>query len=75
MNKLIVDRDFMLMMKDTWLARFNSLVSLIGRTDLKFPKYTLFDILKLYQNGYVIIHNVGNDSYTGVKLLEPLCVL
>ena len=74
-HSLVLDRDFMLMMKDMWLARFNSLMSLINRCDDKFPKMTLYNLIEMYKIGDHMIMNNGNTGYNGVKLLEPMCVL
>lgn len=75
--KLILDRNFMLMIKDTWLARFNTLLSsyhILSRQDTKLPHDTVFDIITMYKIDEMIL-KVGNPGYSGIKLLEPMCVL
>ncbi|AOX47527.1 L protein [Gata virus] len=71
----ILDRNMLLMMKDTYLARFHTLLSMQNRVDNHFPPNSCLTMSKLYTLGDKCLDHGGNDSYSALKLIEPLCNL
>lgn len=73
-SRTLLDRNFMLMIKDTAKARFNSILSLEDRLDDKFSQGILPSLLKLYKMGDNLLVRAGVQAYDSISLLEPLCV-
>ncbi|QKV49535.1 large protein [Bughendera virus] len=74
-HNILIDRLFALMMKDTWIARMNTLIGLKLRTQIEFNDNQIRLIETLYSIGDSMLKEAGNDAYDGIKLLEPLCNL
>nr|BDO24648.1 large protein [Oita virus] len=72
-SETIIDRLFALMMKDTWIARFNTLVGLFLRTEECFERDDIEYLHKLYDLGDVVLKSLGNEGYNCIKLVEPIC--
>lgn len=72
---LVVDRNFMLMMKDTVVARLQTLTSMLGRLDDKFVLADIPKMAKFYQIGDSILKSCGNEGYDILKMVEPICNL
>nr|UDL14003.1 MAG: RNA dependent RNA polymerase [Xiangshan rhabdo-like virus 5] len=72
---LLIDRDCLLMMKDVYLARFQSLFSYQFRSDSTYSINTLNVMSKLYQIGDQLLYNYGNPIYKVFQLIEPICNL
>lgn len=70
---LFLDRNTILMMKDTYVARFNTLLVLDNRIDNVFPPHCSRAMVELYELGDRILFEGGSNGYQGIKLLEPLC--
>ncbi|APG78803.1 RNA-dependent RNA polymerase [Wuhan pillworm virus 2] len=73
-EKTIIERPFFLMMKDTWLARFNTMVMLSGAQGADYPKTLIENLVRIYEIGDLALIEYGNDAYEGIKLLEPICL-
>nr|QMP82265.1 RNA-dependent RNA polymerase [Hymenopteran rhabdo-related virus OKIAV8] len=71
----LLDRNMLLMMKDTYSARFHSLLSMIHRVDTKFSFDDWEKLQQLYRLGDMALQSAGSDAYKGLKLLEPICNL
>ncbi|AIL31438.1 L [Kumasi rhabdovirus] len=72
-HKVIIDRLFALMMKDTWIARFNTTVGLHYRTEHIYTQEEIKFVNSLYRAGDKVLESLGNDAYNCIKLLEPIC--
>ncbi|QVG74767.1 RNA-dependent RNA polymerase [Mononegavirales sp.] len=71
--KRLLDRNAILMMKDTYIARFNTLFTLSNRVDGKFGPRIADKISEYYEIGDIILTEGGTLAYQSIKLIEPLC--
>lgn len=69
----LLDRNMVLMIKDTLAARFCTKLSLVGRSDEKGGPLALTQLEQLYTEGDMLMSKLGNDVYDIIKLLEPFC--
>ncbi|UHK03250.1 MAG: RNA-dependent RNA polymerase [Hangzhou rhabdovirus 4] len=69
----ILSREFILMMKDVYSARFHSLLSMEGRVDRDLGPEDHQFLSTSYEIGDRILLTRGNDSYDLLKMVEPLC--
>nr|WPV62795.1 MAG: RNA-dependent RNA polymerase [Vesiculovirus yinshui] len=74
-DNLVVDRNFMLMIKDTTVARLQTMVSMMGRLDDKFKLSDIEKMTQFYKIGDEILSNCGNRGYDILKMVEPICNL
>ncbi|QIQ19244.1 polymerase [Taiyi bat virus] len=74
-HNILIDRLFALMMKDTWIARMNTLIGMKLRTSYNYTTQDFDTINKLYHLGDKMLAEIGNDAYDAIKLLEPICNL
>lgn len=73
-HDILLDRNVTLMIKDTLVARFNTLVSMTYRRDHKFSAEDVELLKKIYRLGDEYLQKEGNLAYDGLALLEPICV-
>lgn len=73
-HHLILDRNFCLMVKDTAIARFNTLMSMSNRLDNRYSAQDQADILEIYEYGDQALMSHGSEAYKLIKLLEPICI-
>nr|QTJ62263.1 RNA-dependent RNA polymerase [Bactrocera tryoni rhabdovirus 1] len=71
----ILDRNTLLMMKDCYIARFQTCFSLYNRTDQRYTKKSIQRIKDLYKIGDEIFSRIGEIGFDVIKLLEPTCNL
>ncbi|AJG39207.1 RNA-dependent RNA polymerase [Wuhan Louse Fly Virus 9] len=71
--KRLLDRNTILMMKDTYVARFNTLFTLSNRMDGLYGYEAQQAITKFYRMGDQILTEGGTKAYQSIKLIEPLC--
>nr|AMH40146.1 RNA-dependent RNA polymerase [Sprivivirus cyprinus] len=76
-SEILLDRNFLLMMKDTLIGRLQTLLSMLGNCEMEVKQiYTHTEtMLSLYSYGDQIIEKSGNNGYSKIKLLEPICNL
>ena len=72
--KLFGHRNLCLMIKDTLLGRFNSLISMSNRLDGKFIKSDRDQLEELYRLGDLCLHKHKIEGYNVIKLIESLCM-
>ncbi|UOX72918.1 RNA-dependent RNA polymerase [Wenzhou Rhinolophus pusillus ledantevirus 1] len=72
-DKVLIDRLFALMMKDTWIARFNTLIGLYFRTEENYSEDDIQYIHEVYMLGDNVLRMSGNEAYDCLKLVEPVC--
>nr|QMP82217.1 RNA-dependent RNA polymerase [Lepidopteran rhabdo-related virus OKIAV3] len=72
---LILNRDCILMMKDIYLARFQSLFSYQYRNDDVYNLKTYDTLIKVYSWGDNLLKTYGGKVYKVFTMLEPLCNL
>ncbi|AHB08865.1 L protein [Kolente virus] len=72
-HKVLIDRLFLLMMKDTWIARFNTLLGMVYRTEFQFSDMDVEYMALLYKKGDSVLMRLGNTAYDTIKILEPIC--
>nr|WAK76831.1 MAG: RNA-dependent RNA polymerase [Yongjia Tick Virus 2] len=73
--QIILDRNFSLMIKDTYGARFQTLFGLHNRVEDVFLDGEIKQLIELYTAGDQIVRDLGTDAYDTIKLLEPVCNL
>ncbi|ADU05406.1 RNA-dependent RNA polymerase [Scophthalmus maximus rhabdovirus] len=69
----VMERNYALMIKDTCVGRFMTLSSMIGRFDEMFTDEHLRSVLHFYALGDEYVSLNGNEAYSGIKLVEPMC--
>ncbi|AEG25355.1 polymerase [Vesiculovirus perinet] len=74
-QKILMDRNFLLMMKDVIIGRMQTMLSMINRSDHKFTESHIRFLVRVYQTGDKIIKDLGNDGYELIKMVEPICNL
>ncbi|AGY14297.1 RNA-dependent RNA polymerase [Fikirini virus] len=72
-HKVLIDRLFLLMMKDTWIGRFNTLLGMLYRTECSYRDVDIEYLSDLYRLGDNVLLRCGNEAYNTIKLLEPIC--
>ncbi|AJG39168.1 RNA-dependent RNA polymerase [Wuhan House Fly Virus 1] len=72
---VVIDRNFLLMMKDVYAARFQTFWALEDRVDCKFNRYDSDIMSQVYKTGDKYLSLVGDRAYEFIKLLEPACNL
>ncbi|ALJ30354.1 L protein [Eelpout rhabdovirus] len=74
-NGVVLDKNTVMMIKDTFIGRIQTLLSLTSREDKKFPEETRETLFRLYQLGDEMLRESGDDAYEAIKMLEPMCNL
>ncbi|AEH58025.1 protein L [Berrimah virus] len=75
-ERIILNREFILMMKDVLISRFQTILSMTVCTDeYKYTEENIETMMALYKEGDLLLENHGNKSYKGIKLLESICNL
>ncbi|FAA01392.1 TPA: RNA-dependent RNA polymerase [Anole lyssa-like virus 1] len=69
---ILVDKNFILMMKDMFLSRFNSISVLLSPADDRYSKDIIYKMISLYKAGDTILSLKGNKGYEAIKMLEPI---
>nr|AWB14585.1 L polymerase protein [Murine feces-associated rhabdovirus] len=72
--RLLVEKNWVLMLKDILVARHNSLISIHLRNDDKYQNGSNF-LLNFYSVGDMILEETGNEAYDIFSTIEPLCNL
>ncbi|ACB47438.1 L polymerase protein [Cocal virus] len=72
---MILDRNFLLMMKDVIIGRMQTILSMINRDDQMFTESDVFALLRIYRIGDAVLKKMGNQGYDLIKLVEPICNL
>ncbi|UYD62338.1 RNA-dependent RNA polymerase [Boana pugnax lyssa-like virus 1] len=73
-GKFLIDKNHVLMLKDIFLSRFNSLFVLMTDFRWKYQKTFFSKMVDLYMCGDSLLEEFGDEGYDAVKLLEPLLV-
>ncbi|UZC34538.1 RNA-dependent RNA polymerase [jopcycgri virus 1] len=71
----IIDRNTLLMMKDCYVARFQTCFALQNRHDNRYDALSLNRIQLLYKYGDIVFSKIGEISFKMIKILEPSCNL
>nr|UZT55171.1 polymerase [Barur virus] len=74
-QNIVIDRNFALMMKDTYFGRFQTLFGMHCRRVNPHPVEELHELLDIYEAGDFLLEMNGSDGYDAIKLLEPCCNL
>lgn len=74
-SNILIDRNFLLMMKDTYSARFQTLLAMFNRHDDLFKPDDWKVMEKLNFIGDKILEGGGTKSYDAIKMIEPMCNL
>ncbi|CAH0730948.1 unnamed protein product, partial [Brenthis ino] len=72
---ILIDRNTTLMFKDVFVARFQTLFSMVNIVDDKFRSNDWKRIQKMYNSGDKILAIHGNKAYKAIKLVEPISSL
>ncbi|ABV03821.1 polymerase [Lyssavirus caucasicus] len=70
----LFDKNYVLMLKDLFLSRFNSLMILISPPESKYSDTLIETLCSLYVAGDQVVAQCGNSGYDVIKMLEP-CVV
>ncbi|UJY53556.1 L protein [Mundri virus] len=71
---LILDRNLVLAIKDTAIARFNTLFYfIISSEEYRYSKEERLRLLQLYGLGDQLVQAHGNSAYDGIKAIETIC--
>lgn len=73
-NGTVLSRNLVLMIKDTLVARFATLASLIDKMDNNYEKENISTMHMFYNLGDQLIKEEGNAGYTGLKMVESMCI-
>lgn len=71
----LLDRNFLLMMKDVYVARFQTEFGMLCRPDNRYTEQNVEHLEELYTFGDLILYYNGSEGYDVIKLLEPICNL
>ncbi|USL85426.1 MAG: RNA-dependent RNA polymerase [Dermacentor reticulatus rhabdovirus 1] len=71
----LMDRNMVLMLKDTLVARFCSKLSILEQIDNPDHTLQVRRLTTLYYAGDSIIRHLGSEGYAVLQLLEPVCNL
>ncbi|AJR16768.1 RNA polymerase [Zahedan rhabdovirus] len=69
----LLDKNFLLMLKDIALARVMSKLSLLSRTDRQTGDDDYLKMRLLYHQGDRLLSSFGNNAYKVIKLIEAVC--
>uniref|UniRef100_Q8B0H5 RNA-directed RNA polymerase L n=1 Tax=Vesicular stomatitis Indiana virus (strain 85CLB South America) TaxID=434490 RepID=L_VSIVS len=72
---ILMDRNFLLMVKDVIIGRMQTVLSMVCRIDNLFSEQDIFSLLNIYRIGDKIVERQGNFSYDLIKMVEPICNL
>ncbi|WAD86935.1 polymerase [Tupavirus incomtus] len=72
---VILNRNLLLMVKDTTLARFQTAITMTPRHDGKFREYDVGILQQVYHLGDQMLVHLGCQAYDHLKFLEPICNL
>ncbi|AJR28388.1 polymerase [Sweetwater Branch virus] len=71
---MILDRNMILMIKDTLVGRFQTIFSMRTlQTEYKFTEIEILELKKLYELGDNILMSNGKEGYDIIKTLEMIC--
>lgn len=71
-QKIILDRNFILHIKDLAAARMHSIMSIYNRCDGEIQRHGARELIAIYKLGDTYLQAEGNDAYSGLALLEPI---
>ncbi|QVU40010.1 RNA-dependent RNA polymerase [Mejal virus] len=71
----VIDRGFLLMMKDVIIGRMQTILSMINRSDARFSSADITNLRSIYRLGDEILATTGNRGYELIKIIEPICNL
>lgn len=71
----LIDRNCLLMMKDTYAARFQALFCMMNRYDEKFKDYELEKLQNVYKTGDFLLAQMSSEAFDYIKFVEPICNL
>nr|QPP12221.1 polymerase [Vesicular stomatitis virus] len=74
-ERVLMDRNFLLMCKDVIIGRMQTFLSMIGRSDNKFSPDQIYTLANVYRIGDQILEQCGNKAYDLIKMIEPICNL
>lgn len=67
---ILMDRNTLLMLKDTYIGRFHTLFSLQNRNDNKYNQASLNKMTEIYKIGDIILGEGGSSGYNVIKMIE-----
>lgn len=72
-EKRILDRNMVLMLKDTLIGRFCVKISLISREDGMYNRDTVIKVTQLFERGDLLLQRLDNRAFDHIKLVEAHC--
>lgn len=74
-ERILMDRNTLLMCKDTYIARFQTLFSMVNRTDKEFDRNDWYALSNIYKLGDQMLQSVSGLAYDALKMVESICSL
>lgn len=74
-EKVIMDRNTLLMCKDTYVTRFQTLFAMVNRADKEFADDDWKRLEHIYKMGDTILRDSGNEGYNCIKMVEAMSSL
>nr|WGO62847.1 protein L [Hefer Valley virus] len=73
---MMINREFLLMIKDVLISRFQTILSLIiCQDEYPYTEAEIERVMQLYWEGDDLLRTHGNKAYKGIKLIESMCNL
>nr|UQS95365.1 MAG: RNA-dependent RNA polymerase [Lantra virus] len=74
-DNILLDRNMLLMLKDTATARFHTLMAIEFRETTDYATDHYDSVLSMYKAGDRLLEKFGCPSYKAIKMVEPICSL
>ncbi|AIY25916.1 RNA-dependent RNA polymerase [Lepeophtheirus salmonis rhabdovirus 127] len=73
-SNMMLDRNLMLMVKDTMIARVMTYLTMADRLDGRYSNRDLDNLVDFYKFGDQCLKEHGEGAYNALKMIEPLCI-
>nr|AMK09265.1 RNA-dependent RNA polymerase [Drosophila algonquin sigmavirus] len=74
-HKMLLDRNMVLMVKDTVAARFHTLLAIENRFDDHYTPNSAKNLISVYRSLDKVLEEHGESAYDLIKMVEPICNL
>ncbi|AFH89680.1 RNA-dependent RNA polymerase [Vesiculovirus bogdanovac] len=74
-QRFVMDRNFILMMKDVIVGRLQTVLAMIGHENPVWSDGNIKKFTQIYDIGDSILAELGNEAYDLIKCIEPICNL
>ncbi|AMK09228.1 RNA-dependent RNA polymerase [Drosophila affinis sigmavirus] len=74
-HNMLMDRNMVLMVKDTVAARFHTLLAIENRYDTHYTPHSAKNLISVYKSLDKVLEEHGESAYDLIKMVEPICNL